>query len=53
MEVFDDMNKLMQMKTAMAMEKIADGSDSIAGNGAQAGMGMGLGVMLPGMFAQQ
>lgn len=53
MEVFDDMNKLMQMKTAMAMEKIAEGSDSIAGNGAQAGMGMGLGVMLPGMFAQQ
>ena len=34
MEVFDDMNKLMQMKTAMAMEKIAEGSDSIAGNGA-------------------
>lgn len=53
MAVFDDMNKLMQMKTAMAMEKIAEGSDSIAGNGAQAGMGMGLGVMLPGMFAQQ
>jgi membrane protease subunit (stomatin/prohibitin family) len=53
MEIFDDMNKLMQMKTAMAMEKIAEGSDSIAGNGAQAGMGMGLGVMLPGMFAQQ
>ena len=53
MQVFDDMNKLMQMKTAMAMEKIAQGSDSIAGNGAQAGMGMGLGVMLPGMFAQQ
>jgi membrane protease subunit (stomatin/prohibitin family) len=53
MEVFDDMNKLLQMKTAMAMEKIAEGSDSIAGDGAQAGMGMGLGVMLPGMFAQQ
>ncbi len=53
MEVFDDMNTLLQMKTAMAMEKIAEGSDSIAGNGAQAGMGMGLGVMLPGMFARQ
>jgi len=53
MELFDDMNRLMQMKTAMAMEKIADGSDGIAGNGAQAGMGMGLGLMLPGMFAQQ
>lgn len=53
MGVFDDMNKLMQMKTAMAMEKIADNPDGVAGNGAQAGMGMGLGVMLPGMFAQQ
>jgi len=53
MGVFDDMNKLMQMKTAMAMEKISEGSDGIASNGAQAGMGMGLGVMLPGMFAQQ
>ncbi|MBA3009380.1 MAG: SPFH domain-containing protein [Proteobacteria bacterium] len=53
MQVFDDMNKLMQMKTAMAMEKIAEGSDAAGGNPAQAGMGMGLGVMLPQMFAQQ
>ncbi len=53
MELFDDMNRLMQMKTAMAMEKIAEGSEGIADSGAQAGMGMGLGVMLPGMFAQQ
>jgi membrane protease subunit (stomatin/prohibitin family) len=53
MELFDDMNRLMQMKTAMAMEKIAEGSEGIADTGAQAGMGMGLGVMLPGMFAQQ
>lgn len=53
MGVFDDMNKLMQMKTAMAMEKIADNPDGAVGDGAQAGMGMGLGVMLPGMFAQQ
>ncbi|MCF8113350.1 MAG: SPFH domain-containing protein [Desulfotignum sp.] len=50
--VFDDMNKLMQMKTAMAMEKIAENPDGTAGGGAQAGMGMGLGVMLPGMFAR-
>lgn len=50
--VFDDMNKLMQMKTAMAMEKIADNPDGTAAGGAQAGMGMGLGVMLPGMFAR-
>ena len=46
MQIFDDMNKLMQMKTAMAMEKIAEGSDAAGGNPAQAGMGMGLGVML-------
>ncbi|MEW6079680.1 MAG: SPFH domain-containing protein [Thermodesulfobacteriota bacterium] len=46
--VFDDMNKLMQMKTAMAMEKAAQGD----GSGAGAGMGMGLGVMLPGLAAQ-
>ena len=53
MQVFDDMNKLMQMKTAMAMEKIAEGSEAGAGDPAQAGMGMGLGVMLPQMFARQ
>ncbi|WP_022667039.1 SPFH domain-containing protein [Desulfospira joergensenii] len=53
MGLFDDMNKLMQMKTAMAMEKIAENPDGIAGNGAQAGMGMGMGMMLPGIFAQQ
>lgn len=44
--VFDDMNKLMQMKAAMAMEK-ASGSE-----GASTGMGAGLGVMLPAMFAR-
>jgi len=56
MEVFDDMNRLMQMKTAMAMEKIAEGGGEGSGGGsgeAQAGMGMGLGVMLPGLFTQQ
>ena len=53
MAVFDDMNRLMQMKTAMAMEKIAENPDGIAGNGAQAGMGMGIGMMLPGIFAGQ
>lgn len=51
--VFDDMNKLMQMKTAMAMEKIAENPDGTGTGGAQAGMGMGLGLMLPGMFARQ
>ncbi len=53
MGVFDDMNKLMQMKTAMAMEKLAESPDGIAGNGAGAGMGMGMGMMLPGIFAGQ
>nr|WP_321402945.1 SPFH domain-containing protein [uncultured Desulfobacter sp.] len=51
--LFDDMNKLMQMKTAMAMEKIAENPQGIASDGAQAGLGLGLGMMLPGMFAQQ
>ncbi|MCG8685711.1 MAG: SPFH domain-containing protein [Desulfobacterales bacterium] len=52
MEVFDDMNKLMQMKTAMAMEKLAEGEGDPAAQGAGMGMGMGMGMMLPGMFAQ-
>jgi membrane protease subunit (stomatin/prohibitin family) len=49
MGVFDDMNKLMQMKAAMAMEKASEA----AGEGA-AGMGMGttMGLMMPAMFAQ-
>lgn len=42
--VFDDMNKLLQMKAAMAMEKAAQ-ADSSA-------MGTGLGLMMPGMMAQ-
>nr|WP_319494518.1 SPFH domain-containing protein [uncultured Desulfobacter sp.] len=51
--LFDDMNKLMQMKTAMAMEKIAENPQGIASDGAQAGLGLGLGMMLPGMFTPQ
>ena len=47
MGVFDDMNKLMQMKSAMAMEKAAE-SD---GEGSM-GMGTSLGLMMPAMFAQ-
>ena len=47
MGVFQDMNKLMQMKAAMAMEKASE-----AEGGAGDGMGMGLGLMLPAMFAQ-
>lgn len=44
--LFDDMNHLMQMKSAMAMEKASE-SQGQAG----AGMGMGLGFMMPAMFA--
>jgi membrane protease subunit (stomatin/prohibitin family) len=47
MGVFNDMNKLMQMKAAMAMEKA-----SSAEGGAGPGMGMGLGLMMPAMFSQ-
>jgi membrane protease subunit (stomatin/prohibitin family) len=45
--VFKDMEKLMQMKAAMAMEKAAQGD-----GGAGTGMGTSLGFMLPAMFAQ-
>jgi predicted amidophosphoribosyltransferase len=47
MGVFKDMEKLMQMKAAMAMEKAA-----AAEGGAASGMAAGLGLMLPAMFAQ-
>jgi membrane protease subunit (stomatin/prohibitin family) len=47
MGVFKDMNKLMQMKAAMAMEKATE-----AEGGAGTGMGMGLGLMMPAMFSQ-
>ncbi len=45
--VFDDMNKLMQMKAAMAMEKASQ-----ADGGAGAGMATGMGLMMPAMFAR-
>lgn len=45
--VFKDMEKLMQMKAAMAMEKSAQSE-----SGAAAGMGTSLGLMLPAMFAR-
>ncbi len=48
MGVFDDMNKLMQMKAAMAMEKASEAESS----GAGMGMGTGLGLMMPAMFAR-
>ena len=48
MGAIDDMHKLMQMKTAMAMEKAAEGSGDATG----AGMGAGIGLMMPAMLAR-
>ncbi|MFA5321206.1 MAG: SPFH domain-containing protein [Smithella sp.] len=45
--VFDDLNKLLKMKAAMAMETAAQ-TQSEAG----AGLGMGMGFMMPGMFLE-
>jgi membrane protease subunit (stomatin/prohibitin family) len=48
MGAIDDMQKLMQMKAAMAMEKAAEGGGEMAG----AGMGAGIGLMMPAMLAR-
>jgi membrane protease subunit (stomatin/prohibitin family) len=48
MGAIDDMNKLMQMKAAMAMEKAAEGSGDMTG----AGMGAGIGLMMPAMLSR-
>ncbi len=48
MGVFKDMNKLMQMKAAMAMEKA---SEAEGGAGSGLGMGTTLGLMMPAMFS--
>jgi membrane protease subunit (stomatin/prohibitin family) len=45
--VFDDLNKLLKMKAAMALEA-ASQSQGEAG----AGLGMGMGLMMPAMFAE-
>ncbi|HLA26742.1 MAG TPA: SPFH domain-containing protein [Syntrophales bacterium] len=45
--VFDDLNKLLKMKAAMAMET-ASQSQGDAG----AGLGMGMGLMMPAMFVE-
>jgi membrane protease subunit (stomatin/prohibitin family) len=44
--LFDDMNRLIQMKTAMAMEKASESQ-----GGAATGIGMGLGLVVPPIFA--
>jgi len=49
MEVFQDMEKLMKMKAAMALEQAAEaGGQSDTGSA----FGAGLGLMMPAMFAQ-
>ncbi|MFP4476473.1 MAG: SPFH domain-containing protein [Desulfatibacillaceae bacterium] len=45
--LFDDMQKLMAMKSAMAIEKASENQGE-----AGAAMGMGMGFMMPGMFSQ-
>jgi membrane protease subunit (stomatin/prohibitin family) len=45
--VIQDLDRLVKMKAAMAMEKAAE-SPGDAGSG----MGLGLGLMVPGMFAE-
>jgi len=45
--VFDDLNKLLKMKAAMALESAAQ-SQGEAG----AALGMGVGLMMPAMFAE-
>ncbi len=45
--VFDDLNRLLKLKAAMAMEKASETQGE-----AGAGMGMGLGFMIPAMFAE-
>jgi membrane protease subunit (stomatin/prohibitin family) len=47
LSVIQDLDKLVKMKAAMAMEKAA----STTGE-AGAGMGMGMGLMMPAMFAE-
>jgi len=45
--VFDDLNSLLKMKAAMALEKAAEGQAE-----AGAGLGMAAGFMMPAMFAE-
>jgi len=47
LNVFDDLNKLIKMKAAMAMEGAAHTQGETG-----AGLGMGLGFMMPAMFAE-
>jgi len=44
--IFDDLNELLKMKAAMAVEKISEQQGE-----AGAGIGMGMGFMMPAMFS--
>jgi membrane protease subunit (stomatin/prohibitin family) len=46
LSIFDDLNSLLKMKAAMAVEKASETE-----GGAGTGLGMGLGFMMPPMFA--
>ncbi len=45
--VFEDLNQLIKLKAAMSLEKAAEGD-----GGAASGIGMGMGFMMPAMFAE-
>ena len=47
LNVFDDLNRLLKMKAAMAFEKSSEAPD-----GAGSALGMGLGFMMPGLFSE-
>jgi membrane protease subunit (stomatin/prohibitin family) len=47
LNVFDDLDKLVKMKAAMAIEKVSEQQGE-----AGAGIGMGLGIMMPAMFSE-
>ena len=47
LSVFDDLNKLLKMKAAMALENTSQNPGQAA-----AGLGMGLGFMMPAMYSE-
>ncbi len=47
LHVFDDLNKLLKMKAAMALEEAAQNQGE-----AGAGLGLGMGFMMPAMFSE-
>jgi len=48
LSIFDDLNNLMKLKSAMAIEKASESA-----GGAADGMGIGFGLMLPAMLSRQ